>query len=110
MSSSDSQFSDDRVVVSSAEADEGGGQHVGSAIRCPAGVVPPWLGSASGKPLGGDMVGYLRALAVVIDDGWRAALRGEGGCAFRLGEASHGVHRALIAMEGYVSDVESGPR
>jgi hypothetical protein len=56
------------------------------------------------------MVGYLRALAVVIDDAWRAALRGEGGCAFRLGDASHGVRRALIAMEGYVSDVESGPR
>ena len=102
MSSRASQFGDDPVTASSAEADVDGG--TGPAVRRAAGLA--WSASPSGPPAR-SVIGDLRAVAMVIDDGWRAALRWKSGCAVRLGEGSHVVHRALIALHGYMADVES---
>ena len=106
MSSSGSQSRDDRATVSWSQTALGGGEQTGSATACPTGAGLAWLPPRSARPTC-SLVGDLRAIAAAIDVAWRAALRGEGGCAFRLGEASHGVHRALIALEGYVADLET---
>ncbi len=46
-----------------------------------------------------DVVGMLRQVSAALDSVWRAALASRAGdSAIRLGEASHGVHRALIAL------------
>ena len=49
-----------------------------------------------------NLVGVLREASVVLDALWRDALTGsDGESAIRLGEASHGVHRALIALSNF---------
>ncbi len=46
-----------------------------------------------------NVVEGLRRASATIDSLWRAALReGTGEAALKLGEASHGLHRALIAL------------
>lgn len=46
-----------------------------------------------------DVLGMLRRVSTTIDLLWRSALtQGTGEVALKLGEASHGVHRALIAL------------
>ncbi len=46
-----------------------------------------------------DVLGMLRRVSNTIDLLWRSALtQGTGEVALKLGEASHGVHRALIAL------------
>lgn len=46
-----------------------------------------------------ELVGLLRQASVALDRIWRHAItRGAGETVMRLGEASHGVHRALIAL------------
>lgn len=48
---------------------------------------------------GSNLVEVLRRASATIDSLWRAALRdGTGEAALKLGEASHGLHRALIAL------------
>lgn len=48
---------------------------------------------------GVNLVDVLRRASATIDSLWRAALRdGTGEAALKLGEASHGLHRALIAL------------
>lgn len=50
-------------------------------------------------PAGVNLVDVLRRASTTIDTLWRAALRdGTGEAALKLGEASHGLHRALIAL------------
>ncbi len=52
-----------------------------------------------GDPTGLYLVDVLRRASATIDSLWRTALReGTGENALRLGEASHGLHRALIAL------------
>ncbi len=51
-----------------------------------------------GEPVA-EVIGLLRQASVALDSVWRAALSGRSGDAvIRLGEASHGVHRARIAL------------
>lgn len=63
------------------------------------------------------VVAVLRQAAVALDAMWRESLLASGGeTAVRLGEASHGVHRALIALTGpglarpSLQHVARGPR
>lgn len=47
------------------------------------------------------LLGLLRRAGAVIDSMWNSALAdGDDGSALQLGEASQGVHRALIALSG----------
>ena len=54
-----------------------------------------------------NIVDVLRRASVTLDAMWRAAShRGPTPSAIRLGEASHGVHRALIALRSF-ADADS---
>lgn len=55
------------------------------------------------------MVAMLRRIGGTLDTMWRQALMADGGqTAMRLGEASHGVHRALIALSS-LSEIHQDP-
>jgi hypothetical protein len=60
------------------------------------------LSAAGSDPNRVTLVSILRDASRAVDGLWRAAMvDGSGEVAMKLGEASQGIHRALIALDSY---------
>ena len=56
------------------------------------------------------VLGLLQRVSRTLDLMWRSAVSDGSGTALRLGEASHGVHRAIIALSAAVPERERRER